>query len=34
VLIAPAEAVLVAQIVPIVSQDGENAFAAFSFAVG
>lgn len=34
VLIAPAGAVLVAQIVLIVSQDGETAFAALCFAVG
>ncbi len=34
VLIAPAGAVLVAQIVLIVSEDGETAFAALCFAVG
>jgi len=34
VLIAPTGAVLVAQIVLIVSQDGETAFAALCFAVG
>ena len=34
VLIAPAGAVLVAQIVLVVSQDGETAFAALCFAVG
>ena len=34
VLIAPAGAVLVAQIVLIVSEDGEIAFAAVCFAVG
>ena len=33
-LITPAGAVLVAQIVLIVSQDGETAFAALCFAVG
>ena len=33
-LIAPARAVPVAQIVLIVSQDGETAFAALCFAVG
>ncbi len=32
VLIAPAGAVLVAQIVLIVSEDGETAFAALCFA--
>ncbi len=34
VLIAPAGAVRVAQIVLIVSEDGETAFAALCFAVG
>ena len=34
VLIAPAGAVLVAQIVLIVSEDGETTFAAFCFVVG
>ena len=34
VLIAPAGAVLVAQIVLIVSEDGETAFAAIGFVVG
>ncbi len=34
VLVAPAGAVLVVQIVLIVSQDGEIAFAALCFAVG
>ena len=33
-LIAPAGAVLVVQIVLIVSQDGETAFAALCFVVG
>jgi hypothetical protein len=34
VLIAPAGAVLVAQIVLIVSDDGETAFATLCFAMG
>ena len=34
VLVAPAGAVLVVQVVVIVSQDGETGFAALCFAVG
>jgi len=34
VLVTPAGAVLIAQIVLIVSEDGETAFAAICFAVG
>ena len=34
VLITPTDAVLVAQIVLIVSEDGETAFAALCFVVG
>ena len=34
VLVTPAGAVLVAQIVLIISKDGDTAFAAISFAVG
>ncbi len=34
VLVAPARAVLVVQVVVIVSQDGQTAFAALCFTVG
>jgi hypothetical protein len=34
VLVTPADAVLVAQVVLIVSEDGETAIAAICFAMG
>ncbi len=34
VIVTPAGAILVAQIVLIISEDGETAFAAICFAVG